>query len=909
MPNVSALTRRARGLYLQYNSLSEVPEGALLEADDVVIEREGEISKRRGMNRYGVTFDADRLFEYQNKLLGLAGSTLKYDANGDGSLWTAYAGAFADPNSTTRMRSTQGLKNLYFTSSAGIMKTDAVTKIPIRAGISTGLDIGLNRVGTGSSWFLPDTQVAYRILWGRIDDNDFLVTGAPSFREVITNASTAVTFTATGTTVTVAQAAHGYAVNDLVEISEVTDTQFENGSHTVTSITTNTWTYTVSAAPPVSGKSGRAAKKFNVRLVFSIPKEMLEGDFYEIYRTDLSPDASTGPDDRCFRVIRGTLSATDITNRDASGTPITITDNLATDSLGEDLYTNDTQETILQQNARPPFALDMTLFRGYMFYSNTIREHFADIQLIEIAGLVDGTSSISLVTGTTTYTYKFDTTEDPAARKFKRYTGSALLVTNIKDTTKSLVTAINRDPNNTLYYAYYLSGFNDPPGIVGIQKRAVNQASFTITCNNSTTSGVFTPAIPTSGTLYESMDDAAENRLFHSKIEQYESVPETNYDDIGDASKAIVRILPLRDSLIILKEDGVWRLSGDSERNFTIRQLDPTQRIRAPEAAVVFDNAVYCMTTSGLVRITESGTTLVSRPIDDELIKIQGYANYQTLTHAIAYESESKYILFAQGSSTDVKANIAWVYNSITKTWTRWKKAVKAAWIMFDQDVLYLSHGTDAFLLKERKSLGSDGSDFQDETLNCTFDSVGTSTDEDGNIVSTVTLSFGYSEPKPGWLFENNPISIPRTSIIAVQTIGPSLYILTLKSYIPGLAPGSATLTLGIPSRVKWVPEEGDSAGTIKQYSTIQIYLKDGNSIRHRVGTSSDLVPTETMLDVKLTTSTGGSIIRIPVPRNFQRARALNLSYEHRTGKEEFVIQQVTYMVRVFGDRTSMVPK
>ena len=54
------------------------------------------------------------------------------------------------------------------------------------------------------------------------------------------------------------------------------------------------------------------------------------------------------------------------------------------------------------------------------------------------------------------------------------------------------VVVVNRDTGNTTWDAYYLSGVNDPPGIVGFQCRALNTGQFSITSNNLAATGTLT---------------------------------------------------------------------------------------------------------------------------------------------------------------------------------------------------------------------------------------------------------------------------------------------------------------------------------------------------------------------------------------------------------------------------------
>ena len=71
--------RSWQGLFLQQNSLS-VPDGALETALNVVISKDGQITKRRGFYTFytPVTGTLNRLFTYQNVLMAAFQSKLSY---------------------------------------------------------------------------------------------------------------------------------------------------------------------------------------------------------------------------------------------------------------------------------------------------------------------------------------------------------------------------------------------------------------------------------------------------------------------------------------------------------------------------------------------------------------------------------------------------------------------------------------------------------------------------------------------------------------------------------------------------------------------------------------------------------------------------------------------------------------
>src|SRR5688572_17652693 len=213
--NLSVI-RQSIGLYPQ-SSLTNAPPGAMLIADNFVIDRDGVLSSRRGFNRYGQQFSTsmNATFEFKGKLVQHDGNRLKYD--GGSGVWSTWPGFFDVPDSTSRLRGIRERLSLFFTTASGVFKNDALANSPVRAGMPYGLDCNASLSGIGGSWNTYDTQVSYRIVWGRTDANNVLVLGAPSFVEVISNPSTAVTWSRSGGgpyTITVAHTAHGYASSD-----------------------------------------------------------------------------------------------------------------------------------------------------------------------------------------------------------------------------------------------------------------------------------------------------------------------------------------------------------------------------------------------------------------------------------------------------------------------------------------------------------------------------------------------------------------------------------------------------------------------------------------------------------------------------------------------------------------------
>lgn len=184
---------KAAGLQTNFQSLMEISPGALLIADNTVINREGIIEPRRGLKVYSenTAFNSKikQLIEYKGVILSHKGSQLSYDSSGT---FNTFSGSYNEPSPDYRIKSLEAKGNLYFTTDEGVKKISVKTKDQLSSAIieDAGGPKAVAGVLTlaGSSGFLPNGQsVSYRILWIYTDANDNLIFGAPSASMSITN--------------------------------------------------------------------------------------------------------------------------------------------------------------------------------------------------------------------------------------------------------------------------------------------------------------------------------------------------------------------------------------------------------------------------------------------------------------------------------------------------------------------------------------------------------------------------------------------------------------------------------------------------------------------------------------------------------------------------------------------------
>jgi hypothetical protein len=270
------------------------------------------------------------------------------------------------------------------------------------------------------------------------------------------------------------------------------------------------------------------------------------------------------------------------------------------------LYTNSNQEGILQANTRPPRADDVTVFKGYSFYANTVQYHLLSLTTVD-PNLIANGDTLTLTDGTTTETYVFVASQNP---------GPPIVETN----------------------------------------EAIGNESVTL----SATVAAGTATITSTRHGFLSGDVI---RVYIGKLNEPEAVPLFNIRDVGSKASPILRVAALRDSVIILKDDGIYRLNGDTVNNFTVTALDNTVFVKATDSVVVLNNSVYCLSNQGVVQITDSAVRIVSRIIEPLLTAILGQ-DLEDNTSAVGYESERIYLLSVKRPNTlSSVADVTYCYN------------------------------------------------------------------------------------------------------------------------------------------------------------------------------------------------------------------------------------------------------
>ncbi len=562
----------------------------------------------------------------------------------------------------------------------------------------------------------------------------------------------------------------------------------------------------------------------NVIVTFTVPSGLSTSYSYRLYRT-IQVASSIQPSDTFQLAFQAALTGGQI-----SALQVVVTDVTPDNLLGTLLYTSPGAQGQFQTNDPPPLCKDVCTFLGMAFFFNcsTIQQFYITVISVGSPNGIQNADTVSLV-GTSTHVYTGAATNDFTIGQFAVVTGGTV-ATNIDNTTRNLVSAINRDPLNSEFYAYYVSGFNQLPGQVLIKARNLSHAAFTAI---SSRGGAFSPVLPSSGVTYISSNNSVVGGAYVSKLNQPEAVPATNLIPIGNYNNTIYRGYALRDAVIVETVGGVFRITGSSPANLTVTPFDNTVIQYGNETGVTLNNSVYSFTTQGIISVTESGSQIMSRNIEGDLLQLATpglYTNFPTLAFGISYESDRKYILALESATTDTFSTLQYVYNWVTQAFTTWDIECSAGIVNPADNLLYLA-ASDGQILQERKNYNA--SDYCDREYAVTI------TSSSGlNVVlnSVANAVVGYT------LAQNLVSGTPQfqSVITAVDTVTHSVTVTDTIDWMLG----AAALYQPIDSSLTYTPLTGGSPNFLKQMQPLLSFVFNASSFDEAIATfTTDLYP------------------------------------------------------------------
>ncbi len=852
------LVLKVSGLYTAPNQFSAIPEGALSKANNIVIDRESVATSRRGFKRY--------------------------NANDKFNLSTSN-------------------------------KINQMYQYRDRLIVHQGSTLEYDSTGTGTFTAYSGTYnppSGYRIRFTESNKNLYFTSdsGIQKITGLTTNPSAAGVPKALGGTATLTGSSGFLTHHSITAYRIVWGIKDENSN-------------TLLGAPSgriviFNNAGGGGGPTRNINLDFLVPAGITTSYFFQIYRVrQLATDPANieEPSDEMQLVYEANPTSTEITNKVLG----TITDIVTDDLLGAFLYTNPSQEGIAKSNDIPPLAKDVCTFKQITFYANTKTKH----RLISSLVGVDTTGAGSgLFTGNTVtvagITFTAISTGTPTTTQFLIDVASTSPSVRIENSAYGLITAINKHPTITVY-AYYLSSYGDLPGKMLFEERSIGGSAFTATSNKAT---AFSPQLVTTGNIQTSSNEDKPNRVYWSKASQPEAVPLLQYFDIGSTQYGIERIIPLRDSVFVLKLDGIYRIIGESSDNLRQSLFDNTTGIYAPESARAMNNKIYMYGDQGVLGVSDNGIELISGPIEDILQEKQTYTNFSSITYGIAYEQYRKYILLIQESSADLYPTASYVYDIFTEKWTKWTFEASCGFVL--NDLLYLGSNPlydpaspankRGFIFEERKDLLT--SDFSDEEFTITVTAKDTSAN---TLTVTVASPYFVDDIQEGMVItqggELQIISSVDVATSKVTVEDSSVFIISSDPLYTAV-----TVYEPIECIIEWAQNSTDNPGILKHFREITVLMRNNNfrildlGFLSSIDNSVEYVQIEPTLESAWGTFPWGSIpwgsgdakplpIRTYIPLAKRRAHWINFSVRSKYSKAQFAINGLSVMFEPMSER------
>lgn len=560
------------------------------------------------------------------------------------------------------------------------------------------------------------------------------------------------------------------------------------------------------------------------------------------------------------------------------------------------------------------------LANGYQVYISGVTGSLPE-GIYTISGVTANTFDVTSVGNSATALY-FQGLTNGTYYIFKFDETSASVSVQLRETAKSLVKAINSD-DSSLVYARYASALTDIPGKVRLEAKGFTDQIFlrAVTATSTTPGQAFNPVFPDSfstGNQVKSDNDEQPNVFYVSKLGEPEAVPIVNSVTVGSRNKAILRVMALRDSMLVLKEDGVFRVTGDFPQGLSVAPLDNTVFCVAANSADLINNQVAFLSNQGICLATESSVQIVSRKIEDVIQPILGRDNLSLNTFGKSYESERLYMLSTFGPNSTTNDTV-YLFNVLNDSWTTSTQTFKGA-VLDSKDRMHLIT-TSNTIARERKT--QTRIDFCAQNYAITVVSVAVDT-----LSAVVTIS-GHV-PVRGDVIVKNDVFYRIESVAAAG----SNYDITFIRATNLAAADSLQLYAFITSTIKLAPFHAGMVGKSKQFAQMQIHLRS-NAITRCVisfsgmtfGSSESiewenetaalgwglepwgLFPWGQSDEVNLALSTRPApVIRVYVPRFQQRTTFIQPVIEHSEAGEDLAIQAINFTVRPYtgGERTTI---
>jgi hypothetical protein len=383
------------------------------------------------------------------------------------------------------------------------------------------------------------------------------------------------------------------------------------------------------------------------------------------------------------------------------------------------------------------------------------------------------------------------------------------------------------------------------------------------------------------GSGYIFQTNVNQNRVYYSKQSQPEAVPKTNYFDVGSSSFPIQRMIRTRESLFILKQDGVFRLTATSPFDQRLDLVDPTYSLVHPDAACMFDNRIFAWTNQGVVLISDRGIS----PISANIIQSELDAVQNTLVtiapqgKPFAFADESRDLAYLGVPATGLALAACtemFVFCGRTSTWSRYTfsdRYLRDGVRPFKGSWSYLAGSTTA---PQSKVYGQNSSPY------------------DASFAITVTVAVGTEitiAAGSGWTPVVGDVIQVGAAVVIVTAVTSAVQFTV---HDTGIVAAAGTAYVGFLSELEFIVKEAQNPGRLKHWRyVVPVFgsLKGIVTFDATFKTNQDVTSATLNASVPYTATANPRTVRLTPTRQHSRAAELYVRFGFRTALAEWTLQ------------------
>lgn len=394
--------------------------------------------------------------------------------------------------------------------------------------------------------------------------------------------------------------------------------------------------------------------------------------FVQLYRTRTTASSLTDPGDVMFLCNEQPITY---------GQGVVVTDSCPDDLLGAELYTNQYAFGAQSASLPPPaYANEVAAFGDSVVLADFIPGASCRVKVLGVSSLVSGTSTMTFTTTgpssidpCNTFTVYFNSAATDPSIKRAQIASSGSAAQNAVQTAKNIVRVINRCPDAMMFRAFYDESdpgsfvvYSQYPGrareLTAIDSgfaETLTQVAITFSTNAS--SSFITTKL--------SQAQRQQNLLAYGDAADPDSFPISNQARVGASADAILRCLPLAESLLVVKDTTIYRVNSDYSSEIYETALACT----LPNSFARLNNQWVGLFTAGFRALTSSQAVAIGRPNDRRVTSLYGSGSYITFGTVTAQD-------FASAAASDKQGIYLCAFNKQVFSYSSYGSG---AWGMF----------------------------------------------------------------------------------------------------------------------------------------------------------------------------------------------------------------------------------